>query len=434
MITFNEGVPGSGKSYDAVVSHILPALKEGRTVVARINGLNRAKIAEFLGEPVEWVDEKLIELPSDQVRTACRAIGLEGEEQLDQWVPRDALVVIDECHEFFLAGRQPLPPETEKFFALHRHFGLDVVLISQWYKRLHAALRARIERKTVFVKLNAFGMSRSYVAQHFTTVCPDKFEFVGKAVQRYKPKVFPLYQSVVAGTKNLEVYSAGTQTVWRRFALPGVALLVVAVIAGSQLLAFFSAGSASNAAAGGNKAAGVGMVRTDAGKPAGGVSVANVATVQPVMPQRAPGVEYVASLGKLGRPRLALFYKSATGTRALVEWRNQSNIVVEALTLKQLATLGVSVAVSMERAQLDLGGGEFVIATPWPVDEPVREGDHRLYSLDPERPAGAVPPSVSEPAAATGPALSQSAGNRAPIRSIRMPVDGPGSMPGYAAR
>ncbi|RWA38908.1 hypothetical protein C5H14_11335 [Xylella fastidiosa] len=39
MLVFNEGVPRSGKSYDAVKHHILPALREGRRVYARLNGL-----------------------------------------------------------------------------------------------------------------------------------------------------------------------------------------------------------------------------------------------------------------------------------------------------------------------------------------------------------------------------------------------------------
>ena len=49
MLVFNEGVPRSGKSYDAVLSHILPALKSGRVVYARVNGLNPDKIADYLG-------------------------------------------------------------------------------------------------------------------------------------------------------------------------------------------------------------------------------------------------------------------------------------------------------------------------------------------------------------------------------------------------
>lgn len=47
MLIFHEGLPGSGKSYEALVSHIIPRLKDGRTVDAYIEGLNFEKIAEL---------------------------------------------------------------------------------------------------------------------------------------------------------------------------------------------------------------------------------------------------------------------------------------------------------------------------------------------------------------------------------------------------
>ncbi|MGL6388160.1 zonular occludens toxin domain-containing protein [Aeromonas hydrophila] len=37
MLIFHEGLPGSGKSYEALVSHIIPRLKDGRTVDAYID-------------------------------------------------------------------------------------------------------------------------------------------------------------------------------------------------------------------------------------------------------------------------------------------------------------------------------------------------------------------------------------------------------------
>ncbi|MGN5707303.1 zonular occludens toxin domain-containing protein, partial [Xanthomonas citri pv. mangiferaeindicae] len=49
MLVFNEGVPRAGKSYDAVKNHILPALKKGRRVFARLNGLRFDRIAKHLG-------------------------------------------------------------------------------------------------------------------------------------------------------------------------------------------------------------------------------------------------------------------------------------------------------------------------------------------------------------------------------------------------
>lgn len=45
MIIFHEGLPGSGKSYEALVKHIIPSLEKGRKVYARLNGFNYEKVS-----------------------------------------------------------------------------------------------------------------------------------------------------------------------------------------------------------------------------------------------------------------------------------------------------------------------------------------------------------------------------------------------------
>lgn len=63
---------------------------------------------------------------------------------------KDSLFVIDEAHEFYVASRNAIDPAVEQFFALCGQNGMDGVLMSQWYKRLHSSVRARVERKNVF--------------------------------------------------------------------------------------------------------------------------------------------------------------------------------------------------------------------------------------------------------------------------------------------
>ena len=60
MIVFHEGLPGSGKSYEACVMHIIPALKAGRDVLTNINGINHKKFAELTGIPLPIVQKQLI--------------------------------------------------------------------------------------------------------------------------------------------------------------------------------------------------------------------------------------------------------------------------------------------------------------------------------------------------------------------------------------
>jgi zona occludens toxin len=92
MLVFNEGVPRSGKSYDAVRSHILQALKKGRKVFARLNGLKHEAIAQYLQMRLADVQALLIHVPSEDV------------PRLHEMVEPGCLVVIDECHDFYVAS------------------------------------------------------------------------------------------------------------------------------------------------------------------------------------------------------------------------------------------------------------------------------------------------------------------------------------------
>ena len=47
MIFGNEGMPGSGKSLDAM-QHILDSLNAGRTIITNIHGINHKAIASYL--------------------------------------------------------------------------------------------------------------------------------------------------------------------------------------------------------------------------------------------------------------------------------------------------------------------------------------------------------------------------------------------------
>ncbi|WP_301886134.1 zonular occludens toxin domain-containing protein [Pseudomonas aeruginosa] len=66
-IEYHEGLPGAGKSYEAVVFHIIPALKSRRSVVTNIRGMNYERLSELTGEPLEMIKLLLINVePAEQ--------------------------------------------------------------------------------------------------------------------------------------------------------------------------------------------------------------------------------------------------------------------------------------------------------------------------------------------------------------------------------
>src|SRR5690606_22619423 len=100
----------------------------------------------------------------------------------------------------------------------------------QFYKRVHTAIRYRIERKNTFQKMSALGKKGEslYRETAWQTVAPDKYEKVGGVTKTYDKDIYPLYHGIVGGTESdvqQDVYEGGRVTVWRKLLLP--ALVVV---------------------------------------------------------------------------------------------------------------------------------------------------------------------------------------------------------------
>jgi len=405
MLVFNEGVPRSGKSYDAVKSHILPALKKGRTVYARLNGLDHDKIAAHLKMDVQTIREKLICVPTGKVVETFQAVrpaANDGESGSDAWsIPahlQNALFVIDEVHEFYVTGRAPLPEPVEQFFALHGQNGMDGVIMTQAYKRLHAVIRARIERKNQFQKLTAVGFKNRYRVRYFVTIAPDKYERVGGDTFKYDASIFPLYSGYAAGAHNVDVYDGGGKSVWSKLARP---LLVagVALFFAVPVLWKFVHGDVKLV----KSPPPAHMATTQAAMPAVVAPDAPAPVKSAMLPTGQHGsfdtkgmpaeVAYVFEMSQQARPRVAAVIEGSRGAVGIIEWREDQSHVLERMTFDELRSMGVAVEVKPYGVKISWEK-QVIVATRWPVDMPgTIAADMRSSSSV----AASVTPSVSEP-------------------------------------
>lgn len=421
MLVFSEGVPRSGKSYDAVKNHILPALTAGRRVYARLNGLNHERIAEYLKLPLERVQELLIHVPTDQVRSTFVAFQVYPEVVSDypvdsdasgQWVIDDkfknALVVIDEVHEFYIGGtREPLPPAIEQFFALHGHYGMDVLTMTQFYKRVHTAIRYRIERKNTFQKLSALGSKGEslYRETAYQTVAPDKFEKVAASTKKYDAKIFPLYHGIVGGTDSdvqQDVYSGGRVSVWKALGWRAAIIIPAGIFSIWFLIHFFTSGGASIVKSDKMRIGQPRSIGVDQGEPIPGNAPAPAAArapapgapaapAQPLPPpdplaNMTPEQRYVWELSKSARIRYIGSMGSTSGFAAgVLEWLDSSEVTKDRLTLDQVRALGVDVTEQPYGVRLE-AAGQVLVATAWPRNAPIRDVAPRLYDTSGGRP------------------------------------------------
>ncbi|MEP6485361.1 MAG: zonular occludens toxin domain-containing protein [Rudaea sp.] len=369
MIAFNEGTPGAGKSYDAVETHILPAIKAGRQVYARLNGLNHEKIAAYLEMPVELVNARLHDLSPEDVLN------------IHNVAANDSLIVIDEAHEYYVSSREKMDPKLEDFFAKHRHKGFDILLISQWYKRLHSAVRARIERKAVFTKLSAVGSDSRFLVRHYQTIEPDKFEKTDAETRKYNKDIFPLYSSVEAGTQNTQVYKAGGSNVFKRIGKYGLVMVPLALFAIYYVVGFFRGDH--NMVKQQNTTLTTPQQQGATGQKVTAGNASSEHAKKYNTDKMPPEVAYVFELANQARPRLAAVatFEDDKRTLGIVEFVESQSHIVERLTLAQISDLGVQVIrrdYGVHLAYKD----NVIIVTSWPLDVPGRISEAQNQAID----------------------------------------------------
>ncbi len=234
MLIFHEGLPGSGKSYEALISHIIPSIQKGRKVYARINGLNYEKIAELTEKSEEEVRELLVHITEEQVPA------------IDEHVSNDSMVIIDELQNFFPTGRGKLTDGITKFVTEHRHRGLDIVCMGQSIADVHNLWRRRTQRKIQFLKMDMVGAENRYKWTAFQGSLNGKgdiaFTKIKSGTRKYEKKYFGSYASHQADTENTENYGDDRLNIFKTktftTVLPVFGLIVIGAI--YYLTTFFS--------------------------------------------------------------------------------------------------------------------------------------------------------------------------------------------------
>ncbi|KRC33936.1 MULTISPECIES: zonular occludens toxin domain-containing protein [unclassified Lysobacter] len=399
MLICNEGPPRAGKSYDAVKTHILPAIKGGRHVYARLNGLDHEKIAVYLQLPETRVRELLTLVGPDEVVPLFTAF---GDDPPKFNVKPDSLIVIDEVHEFYVSGRQALAKEQEAFFAKHGHIGLDIVVMTQALGRLHSSIRQRIERKSVFTKLNALGREDRYAVRFYSVGdTMGKFEKISSETHDYDAEVYPLYKGFQAEAKNTGAYTAGSKTVWQVIKMPAIGMAVLVVLAIGGIWSFFAGNGTIVGEEDPNAPEYAVPAKTDdepvttPGHAPRRVSQSNgTAGVQdrPKVDEFAKypaGVRMLLEMAKSARPR----YAGTIGQRHILEWRTPQGQALERLTSDQLRALGWNVT-REPYGVLATFQDRSLIFTAWPLLEPIFSQSTTQAARI--REAGASLPSVSE--------------------------------------
>lgn len=253
------GLMGSGKSYEAVSSLIVPAIAVGRRVVSNIDGLNQELIHDYIIAHKGKFAKK-----NSLTRESLGSIELVNNEQISQphffpdpehadgtnsVVKPGDFVVIDEAWRFWPTNSKP-SHEHMQFFKMHRHYAhpgtgvtSDLALIIQDISGLHLDLRKVVEMSVRTTKLKSLGLNSRYRVEVFEGYRQTRTAKTATYQKAYDKRIFPLYKSYGSDDAK-ETTMDGRQNIFRG-AKVWVVLAAIPVFLGGgiwYLLGFFGSG------------------------------------------------------------------------------------------------------------------------------------------------------------------------------------------------
>lgn len=231
------GMPGDGKTYEAVKSVILPALKRGQRVVTNIRGLNAEVIGNHLGVPAARIKALIKEFHIDD------ALGTGGvkpeffpteggnDDGILEW---GAYNVIDEAHFIFGTGSK-FDIRGKYFLRQHRHENVDdqstqIVLITQSIDDLTSSVKNVVRATTRCIKKTMYGRHKSYYVRSFNGATETPSKLLNENSHKYEEPYISMYQTQRGKVGN-EKGVDNRASIWKRKKLWfGVVLLLLATL------------------------------------------------------------------------------------------------------------------------------------------------------------------------------------------------------------
>ena len=201
-ISLIKGPPGAGKSYECVVYHVIPALKERRKVVTNIP-LNIEHFKKIMGDDIEeLIDVHPFDFESGGHGKRPSLQHPDDYIKYQEWrneKGQGCLFILDECHFIFpLNGRgkaqTDLAERQVEFFSGHRHYGFDFIFLTQSDKKINRLIREDIELCFQVRKNRAMGDS-SYIRYLFYYGEGRRNGLLDQDTRKYEKKYFSFYKS-----------------------------------------------------------------------------------------------------------------------------------------------------------------------------------------------------------------------------------------------
>src|SRR5450830_965047 len=250
MINGIEGIPGSGKSYEAVAYHVLEALKKGRRVITNL------PLQVDMFAALEPAYRDLIELRrvSSPVRGTWDADAASRDQPAyrpfedghtepapvsqsvfggvwdyySDWKGADGngpLYVIDEAHIAMpVTGTNA---EVVQWYKLHRHFNADVLLMTQSFRDMNQPIARLMGILVKCRKADILGDKGSYIRKVHGGY---RGGLISQEKRKYRPEIFGLYRSHTQGNSVAETSASDVAPMLVKFNRFKNAVLVLSAV------------------------------------------------------------------------------------------------------------------------------------------------------------------------------------------------------------
>lgn len=214
MIYGISGKPGGGKSYEAVVTHIIPIVTQDKRKVVTNLPLNIDKFCsvygEFCRELIEVIDGQFHNYGGE--RPFSKVAHYTQYEDWQNEKGQKVYFFIDECH-------LPLPMQgTEKelteFYSMHRHYGFDIMLITQNFRKVNRDIRDMVGNHYRAIKKSMLGQDHKYILKVHDGSSSSNASVFATHEREYEKKYFSFYQSHTKSDTSVDEASSNDIVVW----------------------------------------------------------------------------------------------------------------------------------------------------------------------------------------------------------------------------
>lgn len=214
MINGIYGKPGGGKSYEAVVTHIIPIVtKDKRKIVTNLP-LNIDQFCTVYGEYCR----ELIDVVDGQFHNYGGQRPFSKKDhylQYSDWENEKGQKVaffIDECH--LAMPQSGTEKELTEFFSMHRHYGFDIYLITQNFRKVNRDIKDMVQNGYRAIKQTFNGQDNKYILKVHDGCGNTNNSVIATHERHYEKKYFAFYQSHTKSKSSVKEASSNDIAVW----------------------------------------------------------------------------------------------------------------------------------------------------------------------------------------------------------------------------